>query len=240
MRYLKSIDRSNLALLVCLFLFGVSMVNAQSTLFNIPSTDILPEKKVYLEFDFLAHFESYNNGGFQSYIPRAVVGVGKKIEVGVNVGFTKSGTPNSVEIQPNIKYQAYSNEKYGVAVSTGAILYAPITRRAGTNTFAMIYSNVSKQLKGKYGPRVTGGGYGLVNRVSGAGDRGGAMIGYEQPITQKVKFVADWFSGKNRFGYGTPGLAITTSNTSALYLGYSFGNSGRKNNSLFAYWGITF
>jgi len=239
MRYLKSMVKLKFALLVVLFLSNLQIINAQSTLFNIPSTDILPEKKVYLEFDFLAHLESYNNGGFQAYIPRAVVGLGKKVEVGVNVAFTRNGAPNSVEIQPNIKYQAYQSEKYGTAVSTGAILYAPITRRAGTNTFAMVYGNVSKQFKGGYAPRLTGGGYGLVNRASGTGDKGGVMIGFEQPITRKVKFVADWYSGKNRFGYGTPGLAITTSKTSALYAGYSIGNSGRKNNSLFVYWGIT-
>lgn len=240
MRYLKSIVRMNLALLAMVFLSSSLTVIGQSTLFNIPSTDVVPGKKVYVEFDFLAHLESYSNGGFQAYIPRAVVGVGKKFEVGINVVFTKSATPNSVEIQPNIKYQAYSNEKYGVAVSTGAILYAPVTRRTGTNTFAMLYSNISKQVKGKYGPRLTGGAYGLVNRVKGTGERGGAMVGYEQPITPKLRFVSDWYSGKNRFGYVTPGFSITTSTTSALYIGYSIGNSGRKNNSLFAYWGITF
>ncbi|HRH43671.1 MAG TPA: hypothetical protein PKY82_18720 [Pyrinomonadaceae bacterium] len=237
---LKSIFITKITFLALLFIVQTVPVFTQSTLFNIPSTDVVPTKKVYVEFDFVSHLERYNNGGFQAYIPRTVVGVGKKIEVGLNVAFTKSATPNSVEIQPNIKFQAYSNEKKGVAVSTGAILYAPVTRRTGTNTFAMLYSNVSKQVKGKYGPRLTGGGYGLVNRVTGAGERGGAIVGYEQPITDKVKFVADWFTGKNRFGYGTPGIAITTSPTSALYLGYSIGNSGRKNNAFFAYWGITF
>ena len=239
MRYLKSMVRLSLALSVLIFSSNWHDVNAQSTLFNIPSTDVVPEKKVYLEFDFVAHLESYSNGGFQGYVPRTVVGLGKKVEIGVNVAFVRTGAPNSVELQPNIKYQAYQNEKNGVAVSTGAILYAPITRRTGTNTFGMLYGNVSKQFKGSYGPRLTGGGYGLVNRASGTGDKGGAMIGFEQPITSKVKFVADWFSGKNRFGYGTPGFAITTSKTSALYAGYSIGNSGRKNNSLFLYWGIT-
>jgi hypothetical protein len=239
MRYLKSIVRLNIALFVLMSLGSTQFIKGQSTLFNIPSTDVVPEKKTYLEFDFLAHLESYDKGGFQAYVPRAVFGLGRKIEVGVNVAFTKSATPNSVEIQPNIKYQAYQSEKYGVAVSTGAILYAPVTRRRGTNTFGMLYGNVSKQFKGNFGPRLTGGGYGLVNRASGTGDKGGVLVGIEQPITAKVKFVADWYSGKNRFGYGTPGLAIVTGKTSALYIGYSIGNSGRKNNSLFVYWGIT-
>ncbi len=240
MTQLRDFFKSKIAILLTIFALSIIPGFAQSTLFNIPSTDIVPKKKVYLEFDFLAHPESYSNGGFQAYIPRAVVGVGKKIEVGVNVAFTRSSAPNSVEIQPNIKYQAYAGEKNGVAVSVGTVLYAPITRRAGTNTFAMVYSNVSKQVSGKYGPRLTGGGYGLVNRTRGTGARGGVMVGYEQPLGSKVKFVGDWFSGNNRFGYVTPGIAITTSSTSALYAGYSIGNEGRKNNALFVYYGITF
>ena len=239
MRYLKSIVLCSFAIFLLIFLVNLPPVQAQSTLFNIPSTDVVPEKKVYVEFDFLAHLESYRKSGFQAYIPRAVYGLGKKVEIGLNVAFTKSATPNSVEIQPNIKYQAYQSEKYGVAVSTGAILYAPVTRRRGTNTFGFLYANVSKQFKGTYGARLTGGGYGLVNRASGNGSKGGALIGIEQPLSAKVKFVADWYSGKNRFGYVTPGISIVTGKTSALYAGYSIGNSGRKNNALFIYWGIT-
>ncbi len=74
----------------------------------------------------------------------------------------------------------------------------------------------------------------------GTGQRGGVMIGYEQSLHRKVKFVTDWYSGNNRFGYVTPGLAFTTSKTSAFYAGYSIGNNGRKNNALFLYYGITF
>lgn len=241
MRYLKStLLKASIALTALLFSSQMHTAIAQSTLFNIPSTDVVPAKKVYVEFDFLAHLEDYDNGGFQAYVPRAVVGLGKKVEVGVNVAFTRTGTPNSVEIQPNVKYQAYYSEKHGVAVSTGGILYAPITRRTGTDTFGMVYANVSKQFKGNYGPRVTGGGYGLVARSRGTGQRGGALVGYEQPLHPKVKFVTDWYSGNNRFGYVTPGLALTTSKASALYAGYSVGNNGRKNNALFLYWGITF
>jgi hypothetical protein len=100
---------------------------------------------------------------------------------------------------------------------------------------------VSKQVKGSHGPRITGGGYGLVGRVDGSGTNGGAIAGYEQPIVPgRVSFVADWLSGKNRFGYATPGISITVSKTSFLYAGYSMGNQGRKNNALFIYYGITF
>ncbi|HYW70592.1 MAG TPA: hypothetical protein VE961_06145 [Pyrinomonadaceae bacterium] len=222
-------------------MLSTHIVNAQSTLFNIPSTDVVAKKKTYVEFDFISHFESHQDGGFQGYVPRVVVGVGKHVEIGTNVAFVDTLAPDQpVEIQPNVKYQFYSNEKNGVAASVGGILYTPIAHRAGIDTFGMLYSTVSKKFRGNYGPRLTGGGYGLVGRASGNGNEGGAIAGYEQPVSRKVNFVMDWFSGKNRFGYVTPGFAFTVSKTSALYAGYSIGNSGRKNNALFVYYGITF
>lgn len=221
--------------------FASSIVNAQSTLFNIPSTDVVPTKKVYLEFDFISHLESHQKGGFQAYVPRAVVGVAKNLEAGVNVAFLDTLAPDQpVEIQPNVKYQFYNNEKYGVAASGGGILYTPISKRAGIDTFGLLYTTVSKKFKGTHGPRLTGGGYGLVGRANGNGNEGGAIVGYEQPLHSRVNFVADWLSGKNRFGYVTPGVSIVVTKSSALYAGYSIGNVGRKNNALFVYYGITF
>ena len=57
---------------------------------------------------------------------------------------------------------------------------------------------------------------------------------------RRLTFVMDWFSGKNRFGYVTPGFSFVVSKSSAFYAGYSIGNFGRKNNALFLYYGITF
>ena len=47
---------------------------AQSTIFNIPSTDVVAAKKTYVEFDVIAHLESHKDGGFQTYVPRVVFG----------------------------------------------------------------------------------------------------------------------------------------------------------------------
>jgi hypothetical protein len=239
----KSITRTVAQLGATLFLalLPISAAIAQSTLFNIPSTDVVAEKKTYVEFDFISHLESHNNGGFQAYVPRIVYGIAKKWEVGANVLVVDALAPDQpVEFQPNVKYQFYANEKTGVQAMAGAMLYTPITHRAGVDTFGMIYSAVSKKWKGSYGPRLTGGGYGLVGRTNGNGTEGGAIVGYEQPLHPKANFVMDWFSGKNRFGYVTPGFSFTVSKSSAFYAGYSIGNAGRKNNALFLYYGITF
>jgi hypothetical protein len=236
----KSIAGAGLFVLA-LALAGAAEASAQSTLFNIPSTDVVAKKKVYAEFDFISHLEPHDEGGFQAYIPRVVVGVGGNVEVGANVAFTDALAPDQpVELQPNVKYRFYNNEENGVAASVGGILYTPIANRAGVDTFGLLYTTVSKKVKGTYGPRLTGGGYGLVGRANGNGSEGGAIVGYEQPLHARVNFVADWLSGKNRFGYVTPGFSVALPRSSALYAGYSIGNVGRKNNALFVYYGITF
>jgi len=225
---------------LCTLLSCAHFVKAQSTLFNIPSTDVVAAKKTYLEFDFVSHLESHNRGGFQTYVPRVVFGAGKNLEVGTNVAFTDALAPNQpVELQPNVKYQFYRNEDNGMAAAAGGILYTPVANRTGVDTFGLLYTTVSKKFKGAYGPRLTGGGYGLVGRVNGSGNEGGAILGYEQPLHPKINFVADWFSGKNRFGYVTPGFSFAVTKSSAFFAGYSIGNSGRKNNGLFVYYGIT-
>jgi len=242
MRMAKSITRTigALGVAVVLALLNSQSAVAQSTLFNIPSTDVVPAKKVYLEFDFLSHFESHEDGGFQTYVPRAVVGVGKSVEVGLNISVVDAFAPDQpVYASPNVKWQFYANEEHGVAASGGALLYTPIANRAGADTFGFVYSVVSKKVKGTYGPRLTGGAYGLPGLRDGLGTEGGAVLGYEQPIAKKVTFLTDWFSGKNAFGYVTPGISITLPKSSLLNIGYSIGNQGRGNNAFFIYYGIT-
>jgi hypothetical protein len=107
------------------------------------------------------------------------------------------------------------------------------------DSFGLFYANVSKKFKGKYGARITAGGYGIAG-LDSAPDKGGAMVGYEQPLSGKVSFVADWFSGDNLFGYVTPGFSFTLPKNGLFNIGYSIGNYGKKNNGLFVYYGITF
>jgi len=220
--------------------FNSQPSNAQSTLFNIPSTDVVAEKKVYLEMDLVTHLESHDNGGFQTYVPRAFIGAGKGVEVGVNVSATSAFAPNQpVYISPNIKWQFHNNESNGTAASVGGLIYTPIANRSGADTFGFVYFVASKKFKAANGARLTGGAYGLPGLRGDLGTRGGAIAGYEQPLSSKVTFLTDWFSGKNAFGYVTPGFSFATSKKTLLNAGYSVGNHGRKNNALFVYFGIT-
>jgi hypothetical protein len=216
-------------------------ISAQSTIFNIPSTDVLDEKRFYIEGDFIAHFDKWEKGGFQTFGYRAVYGVRKKLEVGVNFFYTRTGGSTSPkELQPNFKYKIYEKEKYGFAVSGGAQFFVPLNRSAGRRTYGMFYSNASKTFKRTGETRVTGGFYTIVGAERGSGTKNGAIVGVEQPVYGKLTFTADWYSGKNRFGYSSAGFGYSFAKRHYIQMGYNFGNSGRANNSLTALYGFTY
>ncbi len=223
------------------FLLFTCQASAQLTIFNVPSTDILPEKKFYVEGDFIAKFEKFDKGGFQTYGYRVVYGVRKNLEVGSNFYFTRNGTrPSPKEFQPNVKFRAYNSEKYGVAVTTGAIGFIPLDKSAGNRTFAMLYSNVSKTVNATNGTRLTGGFYNMVGAQRDFGTKRGAILGIEQPIKGRLSFLADWYSGNNRLGYSAAGLNYAFKKNQFILVGYNFGNFGAGNNAFSAFYGVTF
>ena len=233
-------NNARLVLLAASLFFGAANAAAQSTIFNVPSSDVQAPGKVYLEADFITHFASYKDGGYQTYGPRVVVGLPGNSEVGVNVFYTRSSDPQPISVQPNFKWQFYSNEKIGVALSVGGLASFPVTHRRGNRTTGLLYVVGSKAFQGTYGPKFTFGGYRLVGPFDQGTDRTGMIAGYEQPVTKKFAFVTDWFSGNNDLGYVTAGTGITLSPKNNIYAGYSFGNQGRGNNSLGVYYGHTF
>jgi hypothetical protein len=105
---------------------------------------------------------------------------------------------------------------------------------------AFLYAVGSKKLKGELGPRLSAGSYMLAVRTTQKTSKYGALMGYEQPLTDRLSFITDWTSGKNDLGYLAAGFGITLSPKSTLYVGYNVGNEGRGNNPLGIYYGFTF
>jgi hypothetical protein len=219
-----------------------SSAPAQSSIMNAPSSDVVAPRRVYVEMDFITNYAwQRDDARFANYLPRAVVGVGHNVEVGANVSYTQvPGGGVSVEIQPNAKWQFYSNEGLGVAAAVGCLWFVPLTHRAGTDTFGQCYSVVSKKFPGNHGPKFTGGGYGLVGASDDQGTKAGAIAAWEQPLTNRLSFIVDWQSGYNRLGYLSPALSVTLPRNASLSGGYSIANRGHQNNSLFVYYGQQF
>lgn len=246
--------------LLFLILIGCSgRLLAQSTIFNIPTTDTVAKKKAYAEFDFLPQVPAPDTSRLYLYNPRLVVGAPGNIEFGVNFptyNTRASGASTTYAyIQPNAKWKFYENEKEGIALAAGGLLNTPLNKRDGQDSWGLLYGLFSKKIKtGDYGPRFHAGAFGAVSAnqdpkqgpVSFVGRRGGVILGYEQPVSKKVSIVADWFDGKNSIGYFTPGISISLPKNGLLNAGYSIGNdswadsNATKNRYAFVYYGVTF
>jgi hypothetical protein len=234
-------------------------VMAQSTLFNIPSTDTVAARKAYAEFDFMAQIPGAESARTYFYNPRLVVGAPGNIEAGLNFPAystrASSGSATNVYIQPNAKWKFYNNDDAAVAAAAGGLGNLALNKRDSQDNWIMFYGLVSKKFKaGDYSPRFHIGPYGIASAnqdpskgpVSFLGPRAGVIAGYEQPVYKKLAFVADWFSGKNWFGYFTPGISIALPGNGLFNAGYSIGNdswkdgNAAKNRYLFLYYGVTF
>lgn len=249
---LKGRALTSLCALFLLFVFHSPVAVAQSNVFNAPTTETVGKERARVEFQYLRQVpEGANTPQTSVYVPRAVVGLGKSVEVGANVSFVRTEGSNRTNafFSPNIKWKYYDNEETGVAAAGGGVLFTPVNHRTGTDTFGMLYTNISKKVLADYGPRFTAGVYGIVGSTDRqfSGPRAGAMLGYEQPIHPRVNFAADWLSGKNGFGYLTPGVSVNLPKGNQIKVGYSFGNdsfvrtdNNKDNRFLFVRYGITF
>jgi hypothetical protein len=226
-----------LALFCAVFVYSAG---AQTTILNVPNTDTLEKKQVYVEADFFSHLTPYSKGGYQNYGIRMVYGLRKKVEVGANFFYTHNGSRVPYEFQANLKWKAYENEKHGIAVSGGLQVFVPLNKPAGKRTYAMAYANMSKTFNKLKGGRVTVGVYQMIHAEKSFGNRKGMFFGYEQPIRRKLSFLADWYTGNNRFGYAAAGFGYVINRHMAIYAGYNFGNFGAGNNALSFYYGYTF
>jgi hypothetical protein len=237
----RCLNLTKLGLLIIVIVAAQQNTQAQSAIFNVPTTDVLPKHELYVEADYITHPASYAKGGYHSFGPSIVYGVGKKIEIGFNLYFTRAAEPEATELQPNAKWQIYNDEeRSGFAAAVGGIAIIPLTERETTNTNALFYVALSQKIKKNFGPTFTTGAYSFVGRMEEGENRTGILLGYEQPVHNKLKFFADWYSGNNSFGYAAAGIEITFPKEHFLYAGYSFGNQGRGNNWLGIFFGRTF
>lgn len=221
--YQKTMKNSfNRKLLICVLFLGLFSI---SIIAQTSSTDTLEKGVTFAEANFWTATQSHQNGGMQIYGGRFAFGLTKKVEIGVGTSLSNPhDTEYPPEIQPSVKWKFYENERRGVKASGGVLGFIPFAKRRGTDGFAMVYTNVSKDFAQLKGARLTIGGYALIGRSKEFGTRKGWNFVYDQPLNQNLSFSAQWVTGKNRFGYFTPGISIAMPKKSSLFIGYSVGN----------------
>jgi hypothetical protein len=209
---------------------GAKRAQAQQTIFNVPTTDVLPSGKVYVEMDISA---KPNDPKFSSFAPRGVVGVGGGVEIGLNVTGNIQPGPDSTTLVPAVKWKVYDGKDNGWAIAVGNNLFIPVRNKSydlGTYSYMMVQKTFSTKT------RVGFGGYFFSrNVVAPNATRMGGQFTFEQPITSKFGLQADWFTGKHAGGYFTPGGYFKFTRKLTGYAAYSIGNANATNGNHFMY-----
>ncbi len=206
---------------------------AQQTVFNVPTTDVLDPGKVYVELDISA---KPNEPKFSSFVPRVVVGVGGRVEVGLNVTGNIQPGADTTTLVPALKWKVYDGKDKGWAIAVGNNLYIPVYNNSynlGTYSYTMVQKNFKTKT------RVGFGGYFFSkNVVAPDANRAGGQFTIEQSVTGRFGLQADWFTGKHANGYFTPGGYYKITRKMTGYAAYSIGNANATNGNHFLYFEV--
>jgi hypothetical protein len=184
----------------------------------VPSPDVLDKGKVYGELDIPTAFQQSTS----SFEPRVVAGVGKRVEVGMNLIGLSAPATGQLTVSPTIKWMPYKGPR-GWGVLLGDNIFFPVRERQYTvGNYA--YAAVSKTFA--EGTRVSAGGYEFTAHVVAPQRRTGVQTTLEQAVTKSLTLAADWFSGAHSSGYLTPGVVMKATSRLTFYGAYEFGNSG--------------
>ncbi len=209
-------------LLLHLFLFGLcglAPAAAQQTVFNVPSADVLERGKVYTELDLTFRPHAF----LFTATPRLVVGVGHNVEAGLNLSGPAYPDDLAIVLAPTVKWKAVEDARRGWALLLGDSVFVP-AHRGAYRLGNYLYASVSK--KWSNGTRLGLGAFHYSPGVVAGAQRAGGQFTFEQPLTTRLQFAAEWSTGSHTNGYFNPGFILRVSPKFTFYAAYQVGNRG--------------
>lgn len=212
-------------LVLLLVLCGmVTVIHAQQTVFNVPTTDVLNKGKVYFELDISAKpNDSAAQNKFSSFVPRVVVGAGGNVEIGLNITGNIQPGRDSTTLVPVLKWRVYNGGDNGWAIVVGSHAFIPVQNKgydSGNYTYTMVQKTFKTRTRIGFGS-----GFFTKDVVAPNAVRGVGQFTLEQPITNTFTVASDWYTGKHASGYWTSRGIYKLTNKLTLYGGYSVGNA---------------
>jgi len=182
---------------------------AQQTIINVPSSEVLPAGDLILKES--NRFRPFSDGGYTTITPSATFGVGHGMEIFGAVGTALDG---STQVRGDIGAKKVWFLGKTTRLTAGGTISPYLNQHAQPDTF--IFTHLSKRVK-QTKTSITAGAY--INGRNRLPDQGGVLLGLEQVIIpNKFRLVADWISSEQsigRLGVGfkyrpVPTLSITS------------------------------
>lgn len=207
---------------------GMSIALAQQTIFNVPSADVTPPRKVYLETE--SQFRPWTPGRYWLGTQYAAVGIGHNTELDATL--------------LNVSSPASGNAALGIGFKTAIPLFKkrlprrefklvlgemlPISLQ-GNGVGNWSYATFSGRIP-KLNTRLTAGVSTGTRQIFGQ-NTVNFIAGVEHPVTERFTIIADWFSGNHSSGYFIPGFSYLLPKNAYLFVGYQIPNSPKVGRS---------
>lgn len=195
---------------------------AQQTIFNVPSADVAQRREIFLQHE--SQFKPYPNDEFWLGTHYGTLGVGFNTEIDTTLFNVSNPSSNNIALGVGFKSAipilAKEFPQEEIKLTVGEMI--PISLE-GQGVGNWTYSHASFRIP-KLKTRITAGAsYGTKqifgrNAVSFIG-------GLEQPITKKISFITDYYSGTHALGYFIPGLSYSPNPDLGFFFGYQIPNS---------------
>ena len=198
---------------------------AQQTVFNVPSADVTPAQKVFLQHE--SQFKPYNPNAFWQGTHYTAVGIGHNTELDATLFNVAAPGNNNITLGLGFKSAIpvlFLKEKFPereIKFTTGSEILVSLE---GEGVGNWSYAHISGRLP-KLNTRLTAGISVGTKQVFGK-NTVDFIAAIEQPLTKKLNIVGDWYSGKgNLTGFLIIGLSYKLPKESAIYAGFQIPNS---------------
>lgn len=195
---------------------------AQQTIFNVPSADVTPKGKVFLQHE--SQFRPHKPDAFWLGTHYGAVGVGANTELAATLFNVSSPTSNNISLAVGFKssipiLKERLKEREIKLVVGGMIPISFDNRGVGNWSYALGSARVPV-LKTRVGAGVSIGPRQIFGRNNVS-----FICSYEQPVSSKFALIGDWYSGTHGNALFIPGFSVALPKAVNLYCGYQIPNN---------------
>lgn len=203
---------------------------AQQTIFNVPSADILDEKKVFIQHE--SQFRTKEPNNFINATNYFAYGVGSNTELDATLFNLSSPASQNVSLGIGFKksfdLDFLSSKEYKTKIIVGDMVPFSL-QNEGVGNWAYIEPSLYFE---ESRTRITGGIMHGTKQIFGE-DVICFLGGFEQKITSKINFISDYYSGKHALSIWASGFSYAAPRDLTFYAGYQIPNAKKVGRNSF-------
>ena len=214
--------------------FRPSVVSGQS---SISDSEVVPAGGVSVQVQYMRVPSSAGDRGWTLFAVSNSFGLKHGLEVSAGSSWIPGDDIQPLSAVAGWKWRLLSDEQGPVAIAVGGTSFLPLGR--GTSApWGMLFGTVERSF-GAHAPSAAIGAYTLIGRREASDSRRGILLSVAEQVSPDLEFSIEWVSGKNWFGYLSPGATLTRGEYS-VWIGYSRGTDPRGNSGPSASFGLDF